>query len=148
MFLFLGFFRSEFFPDTPFDCDSFMLYGTETFSTGKPTMVPVNETSCDLRWSGVRQRVSSFALPGGLVPHSTPPETVQTVPRSGIGRPWGGWPTHSVQKLTQGRKSKSREAIMATIWNQSSVLNPLQLLDQHEPRNWWKRSLKKFARLI
>ena len=38
------------FSDTPFDCDSFMLYGTETFSTGKPTMVPVNETACDLRW--------------------------------------------------------------------------------------------------
>lgn len=35
----------------PYDCDSIMHSGTETFSTGKPTMERKDQ-SCDLRWVG------------------------------------------------------------------------------------------------
>merc|ERR1711881_44946 len=35
----------------PYDCDSIMHSGTETFSTGKPTM-EAREGGCDLRWVG------------------------------------------------------------------------------------------------
>merc|ERR1712055_739958 len=35
----------------PYDCDSIMHFGTETFSTGRPTMV-AKDSNCDLRWVG------------------------------------------------------------------------------------------------
>jgi len=35
----------------PYDCDSIMHFGTETFSLGRPTM-EATDRSCDLRWVG------------------------------------------------------------------------------------------------
>ena len=39
----------KFFLGVPYDCDSIMHFGTETFSLGRPTM-EARDSSCDLRW--------------------------------------------------------------------------------------------------
>merc|ERR1712228_746610 len=49
----------------PYDCDSIMHFGTETFSLGKPTMESI-DPKCDLRWVGAAfdgRHGSSIASP-------------------------------------------------------------------------------------
>jgi len=49
----------------PYDCDSIMHFGTETFSLGRPTM-EARDSSCDLRWVGAAfdgRHGSSIASP-------------------------------------------------------------------------------------
>ena len=78
----------RFSPGVPYDCDSIMHFGTETFSLGRPTM-EARDSSCDLRWGLQQPNFSTFwSLSGGselllMVGMG------QQLPRVGTGNFWG-----------------------------------------------------------
>lgn len=83
----------------PYDCDSIMHFGTETFSLGRPTM-EARDRSCDLRWVGAAfdgRHGAAIASPwdwellrriaSRLCPASAPPRSQQTTRKFNQRRP-------------------------------------------------------------